>query len=183
MNQFFTDRTIPEKIYDDIIRKQRADSKDNPDFLKLCEESEKLRYKISKEDISAFLKNDLSSYLKGPVKETLTILKKKGYVLMILTKGIDYYQRFKIRQSGIEKFFGKHIYVCDEKKEEALRDVAFKGVTYFIDDHADEIETILKKFPDFKIIYVKGPKTAHDRFIEHEHIPTITDISELPKMI
>ena len=106
-----------------------------------------------------------------------------GHKLILLSKGKEAFQRFKVKQSGIETYFGKHIYICYEKKEEMIEKIPREGKTYFINDHADEIESVSKKHPEINFIYIKGPKTPHDRFIKHGRIPTIDDISSLPELI
>ncbi len=182
MKTFYTERGVPEKVYDEVRTFQRKRDV-NAGMTEQWEEMTKRGYKISKKELNDFFKTDLSLYLKGPVKEVLTKLKKRGYTLMILSMGIDDFQRFKIRQSGIESFFADHIYTCKEDKPRALKKISTTGEVYFVNDHANEIEVVLKSFPKIHPIYVKGPKTAHDHFLNHKKIPTISDISELLKIL
>lgn len=181
MYSLYSESEIPEKIFKSVIENQRK--KSNFDFLDHVSELRKLGYKIDSQKIDELLSLDLSYCLKGKVKETLDVLMKRKFNLILLTKGVDYFQRWKIRQAGLSKFFNSHIYTCEEKKEDMLNKLPIKGRTYFVNDHADEIEVVAKRYPGMNFIYVKGPKTAHDRFIKHKHIPTIDDISILPKII
>ena len=179
---FFERNNIPADIADSTFR-SAYNSSYNYGFLEQLNMLKKIGYAIPNKEIDSFFNQSLKHILKGPVEETLKKLKDRGHRLILLTKGLEYFQRFKVRQSGLEAYFGHNIYVCKDKKEEAIKSIPAKGRTYFVNDHADEIEAVAKVYPEMNFIYVKGPKTAHDRFIKHEHIPTIDDISSLPFLI
>jgi len=179
----FLKNGVPEKTIYAIQKAQRSRNNDNPDLLAQIKDAESLGYKIDKKDINDFFNQDLEPLLKGPVKEILEKLVKDGHKLFLFTKGVEYFQRSKIRRSGIEEYFDENIYVFDSNKEETDVDIDQHEKTFFINDHADEIEDFAKAHPKVKFIYVKGPKTSHDRFIKHKHIPTIDDISSLSKYI
>ena len=167
-----------------VQKAQRLRDNDNPDFLAQVTMLKDLGYDIKDEVIDDFFGQDLEKCLKGPdVKEVLEKLFKAGHKLILFTKGIEYFQKFKIRQSGLEKYFKGNIYIFDNNKEEAEVDIHQNGKVYFINDHADEIEAFAKIHPGVKFIYVKGPKTSHDRFLKHKHIPTIDNVSTLLKYI
>ncbi len=173
---------IPEDVIDLANKKHREIHK-NPAFLEHVAEIEKLGHKVLKEDIDQFLSTDLKNYLKGPVDHVLALLIEEGHRLILLTRGHEYFQCFKIRNSGLHIYFDKNIYICEEKKEEIIEQMPLTEDVYFINDHADEIETVSKKYPNFHYVYIKGPKTPHDRFIDQAHIPTLDDISTLPDLI
>lgn len=183
IKDLFLKNGVPEEIFEFSNKKHREEYNDTYDLIKHISDLEKEGYKIDKQNIDIFFEQNLEMHLKGPVKEVLSSLIKDGHKLILLSKGNETFQRFKVKQSGIEAFFGEHIYICYEKKEELIEKIPREGKTYFVNDHADEIEAVAKKHPEINFIYVKGPKTSHDRFIEHEHIPTIDDISALPELI
>lgn len=183
IREIFLKNGVPEKTIEAIQKTQRQRDNDNVDFLVQIKDAEKLGYKINKEDLDNFFLQDFKPLLNGPVIEILEKLLEKKHRLFLFTKGVEYFQRFKIRQSGLEKYFKGNIFVFDNDKTESQVNIFNKEKIYFVNDHADEIESFQKAHPEVKSIYIKGPKTSHDRFIKHKHIPTLEDISTLPKYI
>ncbi len=183
IRNIFLKNEVPEKTIDSIQKSQRQRDNDNVDLLVQIRDVEKLGYKINKNDIDDFFSQEFKQLLNGPVIEVLEKLLEKKHKLFLFTKGVEYFQRFKIRQAGLEKYFKENIFVFDNDKTESQVNIFNNGKVYFVNDHADEIETFIKVHPTVKAIYIKGPKTSHDRFIKRKHIPTLDDISLLPKYI
>ncbi|MEI6479046.1 MAG: HAD hydrolase-like protein, partial [bacterium] len=119
----FLKNGVPEKTIYAIQKAQRSRNNDNPDLLAQIKDAESLGYKIDKKDINDFFNQDLEPLLKGPVKEILEKLVKDGHKLFLFTKGVEYFQRSKIRRSGIEEYFDENIYVFDSNKEETDVDI------------------------------------------------------------
>ena len=183
ITDIFLKNGVPEKTVETIQKTQRAKNHDNPDFLDQINEVEKLGYKISKKDIENFFEQNLECYLKDSAKETLEKLINNGNKLLLFTKGVEYFQKFKIRQSGLEKYFDGDIYIFENNKEETDVDIHKNGKVYFVNDNADEIEIFSKIHPKVKFIYVTGTKTSHNNFSENKNIVKIENISSLLKYI
>ncbi len=177
----FLKNGVPEKTIEVIQKTQRAKNNDNPDFLEQVKAIKKLGYKISKKDIDIFFTQNLENCLKDSVKETLEKLLKEGHILFLFTKGVEYFQKFKIRQSGLEKYFDGNIYIFENNKEETDVDIHKNGKVYFVNDNFDEIENFSRIHSKVKFIYIKGPKTSDD--ISIKNITTIENIPSLLKYI
>jgi putative hydrolase of the HAD superfamily len=63
--------------------------------------------------------------LIADVPETLKALKDKGYNLNVLTRGVEFEQKFKLEKSGIKSFF-THIVIVQTKDENTYRNTAEK---------------------------------------------------------
>ncbi len=176
---------IPEKIIDACEKVFRSKNNNLYGILEHLEELEKLGFKIPSEAIEAYFARSMTHHLFNGTIEILEKLKKKGHRLILLSKGIDYFQRFKIRQSGLEDFFGSNIYICDEKTEDIIRDMSLpkKGKIYFVNDHADETLRIHKAFGEFVCIIVKSHKTRLESIKKHKKIIVVENIKEVIKYI
>lgn len=173
---------VREIFINDGAPKEIIDNTKVTSFLEYTDLIKEKGFTISAKAMEEFFYEDLKPYLIGPVKETLENLKKDHHIIM-LTKGEDYFQQWKLRQSSVGPIFGKDIYICEDHKELMLQDIHFHYPAYFINDHIDEISKIKKIFPKMKCILVKRKdrtySDAHKKMISKE----IEDISALLKIV
>lgn len=79
--------------------------------------------------------------------------------LILLSRGANEFQKEKIRNSGIESFFGKIIITSKDKVDEISQIYAeySKEKIFFIDDKATEIDKVKKKFPQIITMKMERP--------------------------
>ena len=112
-----------------------------------------------------------NSYLFPEVKETLTILKKHGHRLILITLGTPSAQKKKVRNSGIKKYFEKIIYEKKNKSQNKFINQLAKldQEILIINDKADEslaIQKMLgKKAKIFLINSTHSKNTKHNEKI------------------
>lgn len=176
---------IPEKVIDSAEKAFRSKNNNLYGFLEHLEELEKMGYKIPSSAVEAYFSKSMKHHLFEGVREILEKLKNKGHRLILLSKGLDYFQRFKIRQFGLEDLFDSDIYICDEKTEDTIKEMSLskKGKIYFINDHADETLRIHKSFGNFICIIVKSHKTKLESVKKHKKILIVEDLKEASKYI
>lgn len=100
----------------------------------------------------------LGGYLKEGAVDFLLALKRKGFLLILLSLGAQDYQRLKIKRTGIGKYFDKIITV-DESKARVLRSLLGQKFesTILINDKIKESQEIAASFPKLKIILMVSP--------------------------
>ncbi len=167
----------------DSEKKHRLKTKNNYGFLEHLDELKPQGHNLPNKVIESFFTSNLEKHLKGDVHTTLKKLQSKKHTLILLTKGLDYFQKFKIRQSGIEGYFGRNIYICEDHKEHTLSHLLTADKTYFINDNTDEIVSAHKLFPKLHYIVINGPKTDLSKVKHIKGIKIIDDVSSLPKII
>lgn len=179
---FFEQHGIPTKTIEATYKSHRAKYSGNPGFLEHIEELKTLGYKIPDEEIEKFLNTDLRPFLKGNVEETIKKLQNKKHRLILLTRGIDYFQNWKIRKAGLDTLFNRRTYVCEDKKENELFYLHGKEKAYFINDSIEEIQEVRKAFPNLRGIAIQSPKTNIEK-AKKEKIRVLNSIENLLSIV
>ena len=99
-------------------------------------------------DIDMLISNT-SNYLFSDTINFLKYLKEKNYQVYVLTRGNSSYQREKIFNSHLEKYYDKLIVTM---KHKGNLNIDYNN-SVFIDDNIKEIESILKRKP-YKMICI-----------------------------
>ena len=120
------------------------------------------------------LMTNTSDYLYPDAIPFLEYLKDKNYQIIILTKGNSDFQREKIFNAHIDKYFDKLIVTMRHKGLLLLN--YFSGI--FIDDNPREIESLWLRKPK-KIIRIKRPDSKYSNLDFKHNIITINSLQEL----
>lgn len=136
------------------------------------------------------LKRDINKFLSGTDKfitsDVLPFLKKfKKKNLFLITYGDAYFQKIKIRNCGIRKYFSKVVVTDKLKAEEItkLADNVEKETFVFIDDRADQIESVKKKFPYCATFLIKRKEGRYnDKRTKHVDFE-VKNLTEAGKII
>lgn len=118
--------------------------------------------------------NNTSNYLYPDAISFLEYLKKNNYQIIILTKGNSDYQREKIFNAHIDKYYDKLIVTMRHKGLLFLR--YLQGV--FIDDNPREIESLLKRRPK-KIIRIKRDNSKYSNIELKQKVITVHSLQEI----
>lgn len=182
---FFKGHGVPEDTIHHSYEIHKEKLGGRTGLIEQIEELKRIGHVIPHEAKDIYFNSSLKHHLFEDVDKILEKLKTKGHRLMILTKGLDYFQRFKIRQSGIENFFGQHIYICDEKNRENIEviPISKNETVYFINDNSAETLEVHKEFPEFICIMVKSYKTKLDSIKKHKQILVAENIKEAIKFV
>ncbi len=99
---------------------------------------------------------DLTQYVFSDVEVLLSEL-KQNHKLILLTKGENEFQNFKINKSGLAEHFAE-IHITAGDKEIYLESFNFAEPVIFINDKSDENQKVQEKFPHFHVSqkYEKG---------------------------
>lgn len=103
-------------------------------------------------------------YVFDGVPGMLANLRRRGYRLILITRGNRWFNRRKVKGSGIAGFFQKiHILPTDKKR---LLSHYAKSAPFVINDNADELREMTRSFPqirpvlklrrDIKQVYHRG---------------------------
>ncbi|MBM3257362.1 MAG: hypothetical protein FJY98_03525 [Candidatus Liptonbacteria bacterium] len=143
----------------------------NYDMLGHCEELIKDKKISSLDKIHTFLSSSFEKHIIQDAKEVLRELKKRNYYLILLTKGIERFQKTKLAQTGLANLFDE-IRIVAKFKEEALETINVPAGSYFINDKREESERVMRVHPHLKYILF-GKTDASETIIQ------ITRLSEL----
>ncbi len=142
--QYFGRRKINYNIYKHInflIKEGKINSSDN----------QKIRNKIIK------LFNEADKYIFSGAREVLCRLKSQGHSLYLLSFGDPIWQKLKISDLAIKKYFTK-IIITNKKKSTALDFLKkTKEKKIIVNDNARESFLIKKALGQAEIILIKGP--------------------------
>lgn len=122
--------------------------------------------------------DDLRLYLRPGAKELLEKLFSEGHELFLLTKGIHVFQHQKAERSDISPFF-KEIYVVERDKGIILESFSQTEDVWFINDHWQETEKLMSRFPRVKYVLFVRPDAAS--FYDPKTI-SIANIKNLPEL-
>jgi len=147
----------------DLLFRKRALNYNPNDHIKFLKEAGRIKTateeKRIRSNLQKFLKK-IDNYLFSGVKETLAYLKERGYQLILLTKGNPTFQRAKINNSSIKKYFKKII--CepnDKSKNSFVLNLSRLNEDVLIvndrDDEALKIQKVVGK--KAKIFLINGP--------------------------
>lgn len=102
---------------------------------------------------------DIDDYLKFGVENTLEHFKKRGDELILLTFGYKQWQKKKVDNLSIKKYFDEIIFEDQDKsKSEYLKSLGEKDEEVLvINDNLSEAEQMLKILKKGELILVKGP--------------------------
>ncbi len=120
-------------------------------------------------DLDRFLECD-KVYLFDDVEKILKYLKELHCELYILSKGNDIFQRAKIGNTNIARYFNDIIITNGHKGE---LDIDYNAI--FIDDNIEEIESILKNHPK-TVIYIN--RYSKDK-IKDKRFLSVNSLDEL----
>lgn len=130
------------------------------------------------EEFEAFNKSDFRKYIASEVFATLDFLKKKGYALILLTKGGLANQTLKIKQSGLNVFFDE-VYICQGNKFPSLQEINPQQDDWFVNDHWEETLEIKGAYPKLNYFLLKRNDMDNLPKIADADISVIFSISEL----
>ena len=110
------------------------------------------------------LLKELNNYLFPESIEIISLLKKKGHDLILITLGVPSSQRKKVESSGIKKYFDKIIYETKNKSKNKtiIRLSKSKQEILIINDNAEEafaMKNILGN--KAKIFLINGPRSKN----------------------
>ena len=118
--------------------------------------------------------NNTGKYLYSDAIPFLEYLKNNNYNIVILTKGNSDYQREKIFNANIDKYYDKLIVTMRHKGLLFLN--YMKSI--FIDDNPREIESLLKRKPK-KIIRIKRENSKYSELELKRNVLTINNLQEI----
>lgn len=120
--------------------------------------------KITKDFSEWFSSLQLSDYLFPESISTLQRL-SADHTLVLVTKGEETFQNFKIKNSGIETYF-TNIYIVPASKDAFLKNLSLEGPVYFINDKESENKAVKETFPDFIIMHSNEKLHQENKFYE-----------------
>ena len=94
---------------------------------------------------------DLNVYVKHETVSTLENL-KKDFILVLLTKGEEVFQTWKVNGSGLSSFFSEVI-TTEGNKEEILSQKSFLEPVFFINDKSEENFAVKQNFPSWTVLH------------------------------
>lgn len=106
-----------------------------------------------------FLASQSHNYIFGDVRPFLRYWKKKKATLVLLSSGAPLFQKRKIRASKLAHFFQRVVVVPTVKKHHAFVGLMRMGPSvFFIDDTADTVNAMHKRFPFVYAIHLRRNK-------------------------
>ena len=148
------------------------------DFLRVYQ-AECLNYKFSIEGLTERLKkihdfnlsltcarinklfSEVSRYIYDDVEPFLELVDRSKYELTLLTLGDPSFQRNKVNNSGLEKYFSKILYTEIQKWDYLKKIVNRDEKFILIDDRSDTVHQISLNFP--KALALEMERTNEDK--------------------
>lgn len=132
----------------------------NPEkHLECLEKEPGINVASIKKEVHVFVKST-SQYIFPDVIDFLKSFPKKE--LFLLSYGETKFQKIKIKNSGIERYFSK-IIVGDELKSEMIKfSVKESDLNYLLEDRVAQITDVEKIFPFVKTILIKRPEGRYN---------------------
>jgi FMN phosphatase YigB (HAD superfamily) len=152
----------------------------NYDILSHCEELLQKKHLASLDEVRAFLASPLEQHLFRDAKKILRELRARGYYLVLLTKGIERFQNFKIERTGLKYFFAA-IKIVEREKEKGLAKLSPPNGSYFVNDREDETERVMHAYPNLEYILFTNPNKKTEG--PQTSIRKITSLQELLAII
>jgi FMN phosphatase YigB (HAD superfamily) len=136
------------------------------------------------EDFAKFI-NDTSKYIFPDVRNFLEQFERAD--LYLISYGDLEYQRNKIKNSGITKYFNKVITTYKLKAEELAKILSLDEIEsediYFLDDRVEQIRSVKKKFPQAHTLLVRRKEGRYndekDKYCDFE----VGDLNEAARII
>ena len=182
MFRLFESSGIPRdqvlSAYEDLVspRERMYDMHEHRELLG------KRGFDFPREHVDSFLGESFAAHLMPGAADLLSALRSRGHRLVLLTKGIDSFQRIKIRQAGIEEFFDE-IHTCTGKKEHVLAKLDLPEHAYFINDSWKETESIARHFPALHCILFASEYGKKSCDISRITIPIAHDCGEVLSLV
>lgn len=140
--------------------------------------------KIKKE----FKNSNFIGYLKPGVENVLQYFKSNQFFLILLTRGVEDFQKIKIKQTGVKKFFNI-IMICDKNNTKSRWVTRNKKTllkhepVWFVNDNLHETIEVVAKNPWLSpILYLRPDRKKYYKDAEVSFVK-IKSISELKKII
>jgi len=164
--KIFRKYKISEKIFQKHYYQYRKDKKGNliriynlKKQLRGIKKEKKMDIEPIRKELEVFLK-DTGKYIFNDVENFLKKFEKKN--LFIISYSKTDFQKNKIKNSGIPKYF-KKIIITDEEKFKALKRIIDTEKTkneeiFFLEDRTDYIAGIKNEIPWVKTILMRRPQ-------------------------
>lgn len=120
----------------------------------------KLKENFKNETLSWLQNLDFKKYVFIETMETLEKISKTNKIIL-LTKGDEEFQKLKIENCGLKKYFDE-IHIVKNNKEDFVRNQNYSGEIYFINDKESENKKISDEFPHIKVFTIKTKKEVKD---------------------
>lgn len=144
------------------------------------------KYGFDKEKVLSALQKveeDLKDLLFPGTEDLATFLKEKGQKLILLSLGEESFQKMKIKQTGLAKFFDLIFTVNDTKEhviQKILKDFPDEQEVWFINDKIEETEKLKQLFPILKPILKMSPVFSEEGYKASSinYFSTLTQIKQ-----
>lgn len=164
-----------DSLHNDLLFKNQGRNY-NPDVhLQFLLESGRIKTIAEKNKIKAkhqkLIKN-IDKYVFPEAEKTLALLKKQGHRLILMTLGDKSFQKSKVDNSRIKKYFEKIIYETKNKSQNKFIKQLAKSnnQVLIINDRADQSLAMKKVIGKKAEIYlVRGPKSNNIQHKEKIH--------------
>lgn len=186
-------QSVDSLIDDEGIRRDNAKEAEqkfrdahfnNYDFKGHLESLKALGHNVSDEILERFAALDLTDHLKGDVAGAVISLKEKGHRTVLLTKGVEEFQREKLERSGVGALFDNDIFICPNQKEELIKIHSLAdGETYFVNDDVPETTRVKAAFPNINCIICRRDDDKFDYTNLDASLTLINTVDELAKLI
>lgn len=130
-------------------------------------------------EVKEFLHSSLKKYLNKEALPALRELQTMGYKLLLLTKGDPYFQRIKIKQSGLDEIFKNNFFISRGDKIRTLLRLGLDKAAYFINDNYQETASVQARFVSFRCILYLRPDAHKFYRLSATPFPKIRRLGEL----
>ena len=127
----------------------------------------------------------MSEILFSEAFNFLEKLKQTGNSLVLLSLGEPSFQEFKVKLSGVDKYFDRLFFVDDTKEHvigELLEKTKDKNV-WFIDNEIRQVHNMHKIYPKLRVVIKANSHIDKDKY-EHARLPyfyNLIDVAEYVK--
>lgn len=128
---------------------------------------------------------DPELYLQSVFADTVPTLEKlqPKVILGIFSESVTSWQKKKIKQAGLAKFFDQNYqFIYLHKLLEADEDLTrLDSGSVIVDDRLDILLNLAKKYPHLRLIHINRKPTTKNKV--HHQIKTIKSLTELTKLL
>lgn len=184
MDKIIEESGIPAEVAKVAEDKFRAENFNNYDFHGHLGSIEEHGKKVHQSVHDRFAELDFKKHIKGDPYKVITSLRAKGHRTILLTRGVEKFQKLKLTRSGLEGLFGEHIIICPTGKEDVLRtlDLDHEDV-YIFNDDIGEIERMKTALPHAVMIICKRDDNKFDYLNIDQSFHVIDNINDLESLI
>ncbi|OGF23316.1 hypothetical protein A2Y83_00660 [Candidatus Falkowbacteria bacterium RBG_13_39_14] len=150
---------VKEEIYNDTYKSYFTDKGELYSFFKhgdLLNADAKMKTDFIVSAAREKIKSRLDKYLFPEAEIVLKKLKSNGHKLLLLTYGDIKWQKYKVENLGIKKYFDNIAYTDQKKGKFDFRHIKEDDVI-IVNDNARECVEMSKHFPNARILLVEGP--------------------------